>query len=180
MGERLAVGLPDRKGDVSKVKKQAERFVSQFVGSIRNKGQGLPFELGLLAVNDEGEVQFTENGARFMLLENPLFDTQAAWKDGESFTIQEKAFLVNMIRNNVPDEYEFMQKLATWIGEGDNSPKPIEAKIAKEFGVNATESSLMRSGTLARMIELSLVNREQSGRNVSYSLTEHGEKFKSA
>ena len=53
-------------------------------------------------------------------------------------------------------------------------------QIAEEFGVNATESSLMRSGTLARMIELSLVNREQSGRNVSYSLTEHGEKFKSA
>ena len=180
MGERLSVGLPDRKGDPAKVKKQAERFVSQFVGSVRNKGQGLPFELGLLSVDEEGAVQFTENGAKFMLLENPLFDTQAAWKDGESFTLREKIFLVSMIRNNVPDEFEFMQKLATWISEGENSPKPIEAKIVEEFGVNNTEASLMRSGTLARMIELSLVNREQSGRNVSYSLTEHGEKFQSA
>jgi hypothetical protein len=180
MGERLSVGLPDRKGDPAKVKKQAERFVSQFVGSVRNKGQGLPFELGLLSVDEEGAVQFTENGVKFMLLKNPLFDTQAAWKDGESFTFQEKAFLVSMIRNNVPDEFEFMQKLATWISEGDNSPKPIEVKIAEEFGVNNTEASLMRSGTFARMIELSLINREQSGRNVSYSLTEYGEKFKSA
>jgi len=175
MGERLSVGLPDRKGDPAKVKKQAERFVSQFVGSVRNKGQGLPFELGLLSVDEGGAVQFTENGVKFMLLENPLIDTQAAWKDGGSFTLQEKAFLVGMIRNNVPDEYEFMQKLATWISEGENSPKPIEAKISEEFSVNKTEASFIRSGTLARMIELSLVNREQSGRNVSYSLTEHGE-----
>ena len=53
MGERLAVGLPDKDGDAKKVKKQAERFVSQFVGSVRNKGQGLPFELGL-SIDDEG------------------------------------------------------------------------------------------------------------------------------
>ncbi len=177
MGERLSVGLPDRKGDPVKVKKQAERFVSQFVGSVRNKGQGLPFELGLLTVNEEGEVKFTENGARFMLLENPLFDTQSAWKDGESFTLQEKAFLVHMIRNNVPDEYDFMKKIATWISEGENTPKPIEARITKEYGVNKTESALMRSGTLARMIELSLVNREQTGRNVTYQLTEMGLKL---
>ena len=109
MGERLSVGLPDGKGEPAKVKKQAERFVSQFVGSVRNIGQGLPFELGLLSVDEEGEVQFTENGAKFMQLENPLFDTQNAWKDGESFTLQEKSFLIAMIRNNVPDEFEFIQ-----------------------------------------------------------------------
>jgi hypothetical protein len=143
-------------------------------------GQGLPFELGLLSVDDEGEVKFTENGAQFMLLENPLFDTPATWKDGQSFTLEEREFLILTIQKNVPDELEFMQKLATWISGGDNSPKPIEAKIAEEFGVNNTEASLMRSGALARMIELSLVNREQSGRNVFYSLTDYGGKFQSA
>ena len=178
IGERLAVGLPDRKGDSVKLKKQEERFVSQFVGSIRNKGQGLPFELGMLTVDEEGVVQFTENGVKFMLLENPLFDTQVAWKDGESFTLLEKSFLIGMIKNNVPAEFEFIQRLATWISEGDNTPKPIEAKIIEEFGVNNTEASLIRSATFARMIELSLVKREQNGRKVTYSLTEYGERIR--
>lgn len=172
MGERLSVGLPDRDGDPKKVKKQAERFVSQFVGSIRNKGQGLPFELGLLSVDSDGAVQFTENGVKFMLLENPLFDTQIAWKNGESFTSEEKSFLVWMIKRNLPEEYKLMQKISLWISEGSNSPKPIEIKIIEKFNLNETEASLMRSGTLARMIELSLVIREQNGRKVTYSLTD--------
>ena len=37
MGEKLSVGLPTGTGDATKIKKQAERFVSQFVGSVRNK-----------------------------------------------------------------------------------------------------------------------------------------------
>jgi predicted MarR family transcription regulator len=113
-----------------------------------------------------------------MLLENPLFDTQAAWKDGESFSANEKIFLLKMIKGNVPDEFAFMQQLVEWIGEGSNRPKPIEENISDEFDVNDTESSLMRSGTMARMIELGLVVREQSGRNVTYSLTENGEKLR--
>ena len=177
MGERLAVGLPSGEGEPARIKKQAERFVSQFVGSIRNKGQGLPFELGLLDVNEDGEVQFTENGVRFMLLENPLFDTSMAWKDGESFSLAEKQFLITMIRRNVPGEFDFMQKISNWISEGVNTPKPLEEQIIKSSGVSGTEASLMRSGTLARMIELSLVVREQKGRKVTYSLTKAGEKL---
>jgi len=179
MGERLSVGLPDRKGEAKKVRKQAERFVSQFVGSVRNKGQGLPFELGLLSVDDEGEVLFTENGVRFMLLSNPLFDTLDAWRDGESFSEEEKLFLIKMIHRNVPDEFAFMQQLVGWIGDGHDRPKMIEEKISAEYGSNVTETSLVRSGTLARMIELGLVSRIQSGRNVTYSLTENGKRLRS-
>ena len=177
MGERLAVGLPDKDGDAKKVKKQAERFVSQFVGSVRNKGQGLPFELGLLSIDDDGTVQFTENGVRFMLMKNPLFDSQRAWKDGESFSNEEKVFLIRMIQRNVPDEFDLMIKILTHIDAGKNSPKPLEEALVEEFNVSKTESSLMRSGVLARMIELSLVNREQTGRNVNYELTETGLKL---
>ena len=117
MGERLAVGLPSGEGELRRLRNK-QRFVSQFVGSVRNKGQGLPFELGLLDVNEDGEVQFTENGARFMLLENPLFDTSMAWKDGESFSLAEKQFLITMIRRNVPGEFDFMQEISNWISEG--------------------------------------------------------------
>jgi len=177
MGERLSVGLPDADGDANKVKKQAERFVSQFVGSIRNKGQGLPFELGLLSVDENGFVKFTENGVRFMLMENPLFDSHSAWKDGVSFSENEKIFLIRMIQRNTPDEFELMLKVLNWVSDGENTPKPIEELLIKEFKSSKTEASLMRSGVFARMIELNLVNREQKGRNVTYVLTEMGSKL---
>ena len=47
--------------------KQDERFMVQFVGSIRNKGQGLPFELGFLEVDPDGEVKITPLGLKFSL-----------------------------------------------------------------------------------------------------------------
>jgi len=174
MGEKLSVGFPTGSGDDSKIKKQAERFVSQFVGSVRNKGQGLPFELGLLVVDNNGEVKFTENGARFMMMKNPLFDTNQVWKNDDAFSQEEKQFLVSMIKRNVPGEFEFMCKTVKWISEGTNTPKPIEIMISKEMDVSKTEASLLRSGTLARMIELGIINREQSGRNVTYHVSSFG------
>ena len=82
-----------------------------------------------------------------------------------------------MIQRNVPDEFDLMIKVLTLIEAGKNSPKPLEEALVEEFKVSKTESSLMRSGVLARMIELSLVNREQTGRNVNYELTEMGQKL---
>lgn len=177
MGEKLSVGLPTGTGDATKIKKQAERFVSQFVGSVRNKGQGLPFELGLLVVDQNGEVKFTESGARFMLMQNPLFDTNEVWKNEDAFSDKEKNFLIAMIKRNVPAEFDFMLEIIKWINEGTNTPKPIEKQISELMSVSNTESSLLRSGTLARMIELGIISREQSGRNVTYSVTDIGQKL---
>ena len=59
-----------------------------------------------------------------MLLENPLFDTSMAWKDGESFSLAEKQFLITMIRRNVPGEFDFMQKISNWISENHARGRP--------------------------------------------------------
>ena len=76
-----------------------------------------------------------------MLLENPLFDSQRAWKDGESFSNEEKVFLIRMIQRNVPDEFDLMIKVLTLIEAGKNSPKPLEEALVEEFKVSKTESS---------------------------------------
>lgn len=165
MGEKFAVGLTDGS------KKQNERFVAQFVGSVRNKGCGLPFELGLLCVDEEGAVQFTKTGVNFMLLENPMFDTLTGWKDGQVLSEQEKISLIQIIKLNLPEEYQFMVKIVGWIEDSVNRPKMIEEKIINDYSVSKTEGALMRSGVLARMIELGLVSRNQLGREVTYILT---------
>ena len=170
LGERLAVGLTDGG------KKQNERFVAQFVGSVRNKGSGLPFELGLLDVEEDGEVKFTETGARFMLQKNPLMDASdvETWMEGEAFSIGEKSYLIRLIKTNAPAEFELMTKILSWIESGTNRPKSLEASVSKEYDLKDTEASIMRSGAVARMGELGLILREKSGREVTYSLTDLG------
>ena len=170
MGERLAVGLTDGS------KKQNERFVAQFVGSVRNKGSGLPFELGLLYVEEDGEVKFTETGARFMLEENPLLDTSdvKVWIEGDVFSTREKVHLIRLIKANAPAEFELMTKILSWINSGTNRPKSLEASVSEDYNLKDTEASIMRSGAVARMIEIGLISREKSGREVTYSLTDLG------
>jgi len=169
-GERLSVGLPDFSG--KKAKKQKERFVSQFVGSVKKKGKGLPFELGLLAINADGDVEFTDWGVHFMLLENPIIDQNDtnAWKSGDSFSRKEKVFLVNMIEKFNPIEFEFMKKIMQWIDDGEDRPKKLDELVSIETDSNATEASLLRSGMTARMLELGLIRREKKGREVKFSL----------
>ena len=178
VGEKISTGFPDRSGEKSK--KQSERFVSQFVGSVRSLGKGLPFEMGLLSVDKEGMVSFTKAGVDFMLEKNPIIDLADGFKEGKSFTHSEKTILLKTIIRNAPKEFDYMVNLAEWIVKGVNRPNTLEEKIKSHYDVDDTSASLMRTGALARMIELDLVSREQEGRKVSFALTEDGTKlFKS-
>ncbi len=169
-GERLSVGLPDFSG--KKSKKQKERFVSQFVGSVKKKGRGLPFELGLLSINSDGDVEFTDWGVHFMLLDNPIIDEVniEAWKSGDSFSDEEKSYLVKMIEKLNPGEFDFMTKITEWIKNGKNRPKQLDELVSKESGTKSTEASLLRSGLTARMLELGLIRRDKVGREVMFSI----------
>ena len=48
--------------------------------------------------------------------------------------------------------------------------------MSEEYDLKDTEASIMRSGAVARMIELGLILREKSGREVTYSLTDLGKR----
>ena len=174
-GEKIAIGFPDWKGEKSK--KQSERFVSQFVGTVRTPGKGLPFEIGFLSIEEDGMVSFTEAGVEFMLEKNPLIDLAEGWKEMKSFTDKEKQLILMSIRRNVPKEFDYMMKLIKWISEGVNRPTDIEEQIISDYEADKTTASLMRTGALARMIELDLVSRKKDGRKVTFSLTELGQKL---
>ena len=151
-------------------KKQNERFMSQFVGSVRTPGQGLPFELGLLDI-DDGEVQLTELGLQFTVMENPLIDSKEI-KDKSTLSLQERKMIVRAIQRNVPSEYTLMGELVDLIKEGKNTPKQIEQFLVEKYNKSQTEASLQRTGVFARMQELGMVERIKEGRNVHYNLME--------
>ena len=58
----------------------------------------------LLSINSDGDVEFTDWGVHFMLLDNPIIDEVniEAWKSGDSFSDEEKSYLVKMIEKLNP------------------------------------------------------------------------------
>jgi hypothetical protein len=147
--------------------KQDERFMVQFVGSVRNKGQGLPFEIGFLDVDSDGEIKMTELGLKFALQENPIIDQRDGWKDGTSFTDSERRLLIHGIKLNLEGELELIEAVLSAVKSGKKTPTDIE-NILSERGYSKTEASVVRTGLMARMTELMLVIRTKVGRNVFY------------
>jgi hypothetical protein len=152
-------------------KKQDERFMSQFVGSVRTPGQGLPFELGFLDY-DEDEVKITELGLRFTLAENQVIDNSENWQSSSTLSPFERKILLQAIQRNVPSEYELMKELITMIKNGVNTPKAIEEFLKENYGKSDTEASLQRTGIFARMQEMGMVQRVKEGRTVHYEILE--------
>ena len=150
-------------------KKQDERFMSQFVGSVRTPGQGLPFELGFLDY-DEGEVKITELGLRFTLAENQVIDNSENWQSSSTLSQFERKILLQAIQRIVPSEYELMKELITMIKNGVNTPKAIEEFLKESYGKSDTEASLQRTGIFARMQEMGMVQRVKEGRTVHYEI----------
>ncbi|MGB2081287.1 MAG: hypothetical protein ACPHZ6_05885, partial [Poseidonia sp.] len=113
----------------------------------------------------------------FMLEKNPIIDLVEGFKEGKSFTNAERAILLRSIIRNTPKEFAFMVNILKWINDGADRPKSLEENIKSTYDVDDTTASLMRTGAIARMIELDLVAREQEGRKVSFSITSDGTKI---
>ena len=175
-GAKISVGFP------TKDEKSKERFVSQFVGSRRkNELTGALFDMGFanmptfLGMSTE-EVFFTPFGWRFAMLENPVIDETEGWADRWSgkFSEEEVDYLLAHFKENVPAEWEFMVSIAEMIRDGIDDATKMNTALISQREWNRSKASVYRTGVLARMQELGLVDREKSGVNVTFILTDSG------
>ena len=176
----VRVGLPE---DSEKAK---ERFVAQFIGSQRKHAvSGALFDLGFANLagfaigpikHTTSDVLFTRIGWEFMMLENPLIDTEKGWKEyyetGVRFSQKEIDFLLNHFELNMQREWSLIVSVSDNINRGHNRPKVLEEKLSEDYDWDKTKMSQMRNGVLSRMEELCLITREKIGREVQYHLTD--------
>ena len=180
-GAKLSVGFP------TKDEKSKERFVSQFVGSRRKKElSGALFDMGFAGISGIGgifdsiggftneDIGFTQFGLQFAMLENPVIDEIEGWQDEGVFSKNEVDFLLAHFKQNVQAEWEFMLSIAEMIRDGTDNATKMNAALISQRGWNRSKASVYRTGVLARMQELGLVNREKSGVEVTFVLTELG------
>lgn len=175
-GASLSVGFPGGE-TLEKIKKSKERFVSQFVGSNRkNKLSGAIFEMGFANMRT-GNVWFTPEGWKFALLENPVIDQVNGWKSGNRFSDKEVLCLLANFQINVPAEWNFMLSIAEMIREDVDDTIGMNSALIRDNGWNRSKASVYRTGVIARMQELGLVDRVKNGVDVKFILTESGEKL---
>ena len=173
-GPKISVGFP------TKDEKSKERFVSQFVGSRRKRElSGALFDMGFANISSflgmsTEEVWFTEFGWAFAMMENPVIDEIEGWESGARFSEQEVDFLLAHFKQNVSAEWEFMVSIAEMIRDGTNDATKMNAALISQRDWNRSKASVYRTGVLARMQELGLVDREKSGVNVTFILTDSG------
>jgi predicted transcriptional regulator len=168
VGEEITVGFPDEKG------KSQERFVSQFVGSVRKKGEGFLCEMGFIRVDEDGMVEMTREGLEFTRIPNPIIDATPQAKRGIRMSQIEQFTMMRHIQQFLVGEWDFIVEIAGLIHSGSNTPSTMDEKLreSKEWG--EARASLMRNGVLSRMQELGFVERLKEGRNITYHLTENG------
>ncbi|MHA1409929.1 MAG: hypothetical protein ACTSQY_06435 [Candidatus Odinarchaeia archaeon] len=172
-GDRLFTGLPVSENSES----SKSRIKSHFVGEIRsNKIDGMPGTLRLLDIkiaNDGKEyVSLTHLGLKFSNIENPYID------HGDKNSIlssEEKEFVINIIKNHLPEEYKEIIYLLKLINEGKTNTKDLVdsvAKVKQDYNENQIHTYL--TGQLNRMTDLDLVNRKYDGLSYIYKISEKG------
>ena len=180
-GSGISTGFPNEG------KKSIERYVAQFVGS-RRKGElsgalfemgfaGLAgFKLGPLGVYSD-DIFLTKEGLYFAMLENPVIDlTEDFVKKAQRFSEKECEFLVSHIRKNLPAEWDLMNQVADMIREGNSRASGMLGGLISSRGWDRDKASVMRAAVVARMQEMMLIERIQSGVDVTFELTDSGKK----
>ena len=176
-GSEISVGFPE---DTEKAR---ERFVAQFVGSMRKKQlSGALIEMGFANLPKFGpfsmdEIHFTKAGWKFMMLPNPLIDNGVqGWidfaKTGKRFSEQEIIFLLEHFKEKLPNEWEHLRNISIEISKGNCRPKILDKELMRIYHWELTAASQIRNGAIGRMEELTLLTREKDGREVTYKLTD--------
>lgn len=173
---RLSVGFPTAESQ----KDAISRFQTHYLGKRRGDGRvaGAPFTLGLVGTVGDNGVGLTEAGALFARLENPILDSDT--NGHPTLTEDEATSYLEHCRHQVPGETKaFTIILAGLVHDDAHSTDALNALIAETVGQNWTKTmvSTQRSGTMGRMIELGLVDRQREGRRVKFTATDRGREF---
>ena len=94
-------------------------------------------------------------------------------KTGEFFDRRSR-FLIGPFQTKCSSRVGIYGSIAEMIREGTNNATKMNAALISQRGWNRSKASVYRTGVLARMQEFGLVNREKSGVEVTFVLTELG------
>jgi hypothetical protein len=175
-GDMISTALPWKREEF----KAKMRFKSHFVGHISSDKwiEGAPAALRLtnmIRSNGTVSIGLTAAGLRFASLTNPVIDEE---NYTASLSQDERAFLIDQIRTELPDETQLMKSVITAVANGSRTPTALNSMLHElKPKLNDTELVTLRSGLLSRMYELNLMQRTRNGLTMTYDVTPNGQAF---
>jgi hypothetical protein len=180
--ESLSTAFPSAATDINKSRL---RFSNQFVGALNNRGRlrGFPIDLKLVNYRNpkDPKVLLTDAGWTFAALANPILDR--AVDTNEKLSDEERAFLMQHIRDNVPVEDFAIRAVLAALEAGARNPDDLDAALGEYMPERSDEPfspaflSTQRAGAISRMTDLGLVVREREGLRVAYVASQAGKKY---
>lgn len=174
-GQKLSTALPVG----SDPWKSKSRFINQFIGNLDRKSRlfGASPKLGFINIIDPNfpRIGLTKEGLDFALFKNPILEN-ISFESGP-FSQKEIDYYIKHVKQFLPTEMNLMKLVLISIKRGDNSPKRINANIAnfrKTWAKGQVQT--IRGGLIGRLSELGLIVIVRSGRDISYNLTELGQR----
>ena len=169
-GETFSTGLPEDN------EKSLSRFIHHFIGYADSQGNpvGAISDLGFVVIENE-QIGLSQFGLEFAKLKNPIIDENPY--SSSLFNQDERNFLINHIKSNIPIEWKGMNSIIEWIESGLDTPDLLNAKIGS-LDSKWTDKMVntYRTGMLARMFDLGFISRKKTGVNANYVVTEFGKK----
>jgi len=173
-GEKLSTAFPVS----DKVERALGRFGSQFVGYVRGDGEisGALAELKLGNVirrDSDARIGLTQAGLKFAQLANPVLDERDY---SRPLSEEEVDFYLDHTTRRVPWEAAAFKVILRIIGDGITGREEVNREIRKRLAVKWSPAHVNteRAGTMARMFQLGLLDRERDGIKVEYRATERG------
>ncbi len=173
-GEQLSTAFPIS----DKVDRALARFGSQFVGYVRGDGEisGALVELkfgNVIGRDRDARIGLTRAGLKFAQLANPVLDERDYSRPLSEAEID---FYLDHIARRVPWEAAAFKVILRIINDGITGREEVNREISKRLAVKwtAAQVNTERAGTMARMFQLGLLDRERDGIRVDYRVTDRG------
>lgn len=173
-GEKLSTALPV--GDDPY--KSKNRFMNHFIGYLDSEGRiiGAPGIMNFISLvkEEKTKIGITSSGLQFASLENPILD-QDNCSNG-TLSNNEIEFLIDHIKNIIPDEFFLMKNLLLSIQKGKNRPsEQLQEILNIQKNITLSQAGIVRGGLVSRMVELKLIESYRIGmREIGYNITERG------
>jgi hypothetical protein len=124
------------------------------------------------------KIGLTKQGWDFAMIENPVIDNNLP----QALSPEEVNFIVDHIADNLPEELEHMTVALKAMEDGKQSREELTQVLADYYAQHHSQEmtwteaviNTMRAGLISRSLELGLVARKKTGKNVTYSVSERG------
>jgi hypothetical protein len=178
--EKISAGLPKIDDEKSQT-----RYKAHFLAYCR-KDRLLDGAMALLRFSNielEGSnkrylIGLTGPGLKFAKINSPVLDN-GDFK--QSLSQEEANFYLDHVKQNVRSEYAAIIWVLEKINKGFKEREGINEELRNDFGKQWQASDAVintqRSGIMARMFELGLLDKEKNGIYVTYLLSDFGKSF---